>query len=221
MDTGTFLDAVMDGEAALVEALLAEQPTLIHARDDNGVSPVMLAAYYGQSAIIPILRRHMRTLDVFEASAVGDAVALAAALDAAPEVIGSYSPDGWTPLHLAVFFGHRAVAELLLSRGADASLVSHNPMDVTPLQSALARRNEDCAALLVDHGAEVGLGASQSWPPIAYTGANGLLAAAALLLDRGADVNARTPDGKTALTLAREKDHRELVELLLARGGVE
>src|ERR1039457_3059798 len=39
-----------------------------------------------------------------------------------------------------------------------------------------------------------------------------------LLLDRGADVNARDRDGKTALHGASRFGHREVVELLLEKG---
>ena len=49
----------------------------------------------------------------------------------------------------------------------------------------------------------------------------GLLDTVILLLGSGADVNARSKDGKTALTLAKEKDNTEIVELLLEAGAIE
>jgi ankyrin repeat protein len=42
-----------------------------------------------------------------------------------------------------------------------------------------------------------------------------------LLLDRKGEVNSRTEDGRTPLTLAREKGHDAASELLRRRGGVE
>jgi ankyrin repeat protein len=40
-----------------------------------------------------------------------------------------------------------------------------------------------------------------------------------LLLDNGADVDARTKDGTTALKIAQEKGHKEIVALLKAHGA--
>jgi ankyrin repeat protein len=40
-----------------------------------------------------------------------------------------------------------------------------------------------------------------------------------LLLEKGADVNAKDDDGRTALMLAAEKGHTEIVQLLLERGA--
>jgi len=43
----------------------------------------------------------------------------------------------------------------------------------------------------------------------------------ALLIDKGADVNAKDRDGKTPLSLAQEKGHNEIIELLKKRGAKE
>lgn len=41
---------------------------------------------------------------------------------------------GWTPLHLATYFGHREVVECLLSRNADVNAINEN--GDTPLHKA-------------------------------------------------------------------------------------
>ncbi|KAI9853716.1 MAG: hypothetical protein M1813_001832 [Trichoglossum hirsutum] len=43
--------------------------------------------------------------------------------------------------------------------------------------------------------------------------------AARLLLEKGADLNVKTYDGRTALHLAAEKGHETVVQLLLEKGG--
>jgi ankyrin repeat protein len=40
-----------------------------------------------------------------------------------------------------------------------------------------------------------------------------------LVLDKGADVNAKTDTGETALRTARENHHKEIGEILKAHGG--
>src|SRR5437588_647580 len=73
-------------------------------------------------------------IDIFETAALpGQAERGAALLAAGPALARAYSGDGFTPLHLAAFFGHEAMAHLLLARGADANAVSRNPMALRPL----------------------------------------------------------------------------------------
>jgi ankyrin repeat protein len=153
-------------------------------------------------------------LSLFDACAVGDLEAVRAALGGALHRLNEFSSDGWTSLHLAVFFGRRPVAEYLLANGADVHAVSRNGMAVTPLQSALAGREEDCAVLLMEHGADVDGKPAGGWPPILYCAAGNLPRAARLLLERGADANAPGPDGQTALAMAQENGHQNVADLL-------
>lgn len=48
--------------------------------------------------------------------------------------IVNFQHTGWTPLHLATYFGHKDVMELLLSRGADINAI--NEMGDTSLHKA-------------------------------------------------------------------------------------
>jgi oxysterol-binding protein-related protein 1/2 len=41
-----------------------------------------------------------------------------------PASARQWAHDGWTPLHLASYFGHRETVEILLDAGADRSLRS-------------------------------------------------------------------------------------------------
>jgi ankyrin repeat protein len=47
------------------------------------------------------------------------------------------------------------------------------------------------------------------------------LEAVKLLLDKGADINAKTDDGDTAISLAKEGELADMVALLKARGAKE
>ena len=63
--------------------------------------------------------------------------------------------DGWTPLHLAAFYGRREAAQVLLDHGADVAAVSTNGMANQPLHAAAAGRHLDLVELLLAHGADV------------------------------------------------------------------
>ena len=40
-------------------------------------------------------------------------------IKASPSIVNECSKDGWTPLHLAAYFGQKEIASFLLESGAD------------------------------------------------------------------------------------------------------
>ena len=56
-------------------------------------------------------------------------------------LVSAVSPDGWTPLHLAAFFGAADAARALLNKGASPSARSTNAMQNLPLHAAAAGRH--------------------------------------------------------------------------------
>src|SRR6266542_5425219 len=106
---------------------------------DITVSPILEALYQGRMDEAQALLAEQPELDVFEAAATGSNDRLAALLRDDPARATAWSPDGFTPLHLAAFFGHRDAVALLAERGADVGVVSrHEFVRVTPLHSAVA-----------------------------------------------------------------------------------
>lgn len=143
------------------------------------------------------------------------------AQDAGP--INAIGPGGWTPLHLAVYFGHREAADLLLAHGADVHAWSENESRNQPLHAATAGSPKAgipaIAALLLAHGADVNARQHGGWTPLHAAADDGPLDLITLLLDAGADVNAANDYGETALSLARKHDRAAAVALLQARGA--
>jgi len=72
-----------------------------------------------------------------------------------PACVGAYTDDGWTPLHLAAYFGNTACVKDLLRRGAPIDARSHNGINATPLHSACTANNTDAALSLITAGADV------------------------------------------------------------------
>uniref|UniRef100_A0A671YTH0 Oxysterol-binding protein n=1 Tax=Sparus aurata TaxID=8175 RepID=A0A671YTH0_SPAAU len=66
-------------------------------------------------------------------------------------VARSKASSGWTPLHLACYFGHRDVVEELLKAGADGNL--QNSMGDTPLHKAAYTGRKEIVLLLLRYDA--------------------------------------------------------------------
>ena len=148
----TLIDAVKAGDVTQVRALLAADASLASGRLPLGESPLMAALYRGHHDVVTLLIDAGAELDLFAAAAIGRVDALKSAVGGAP-VVGRYAYDGWTPLHLAAFFGHIDAARLLLEAGADVNAVSRNSLANTPLHAATAGKHTDVALLLVASGA--------------------------------------------------------------------
>ncbi|HEX8004690.1 MAG TPA: ankyrin repeat domain-containing protein [Mycobacteriales bacterium] len=180
----------------------------------DGVSDLMAAVYRGDAAARDAILARRAPADVFEAAAVGDAARLGELLDGDAALAGAVAADGFTPLHLASFFGHAEAVRTLLARGAALETVAENPMRVRPLHSAAASGDTEVVRLLAGAGADVNARQEGGFVPLHAVAQNGDAAAVDLLLAAGADAAARTDDGRSAADLAREAGHADLADRL-------
>ena len=218
-DSAAFIDAIKAGEFDRVKAMVSAEPDLIDARGRTGDSAILTAVYHRQKEIVNLLVSRGATLDLFEAAAAGEIERVERLLAAAPAEINSYSADGWTPLHLAAFFGHSKITELLLAHGAEVAARSRNANGNTPLHAALAGNHKFVAGLLMGAGADVDANDAAGWRPLHIAAANNNLDAMKTLIGQGAEIGAANGDGKTALSLAQEKNHRESAAFLRRHGA--
>ena len=208
------LAAVKDGDGARVRALLAADPRLADARDESGVSALMLSQYHGAHDAAQAIRAARGELDAFEAATLGDVDRLHALLHDDPTILDARSPDDATALHFAAFFAQPETARLLVDHGADVHAVSPTFGDVTPLHSAAAGASAEIVHLLLEADADPNARQNGGFTALHAAAQNGDAAMARDLLDHGADVDAATDDGRTALGIAEEQGHEELAALL-------
>jgi len=155
------------------------------------MSELLQAVYRGDQARVDELLSGDPELDVFEASAVGRVDQLQELLDGDPSLANAWAEDGFQPLGLASFFGHVEAARLLVERGADVNSASRNDMKVAPLHSAAAEKDPETRYEL-----------------------------ATVLLEHGADPNARQQDDFTPLMAADQQGDARLRELLVEHGAM-
>jgi ankyrin repeat protein len=203
---------LIDGgdEDALRDALGGD-PDLAATLNADGLSPVLYALYNGKSDLVEPLLAANPPLDVFAAAAVGMTRGLGELLDGERELVTSWSPDGFTALHLAAFFGQEDAAKLLLERGADVSLVArHATIHVTPLHSAAAGLHPEIVKLLLEHGADPNAAQDGGFTPLHSAAQNDDRESVEALLEAGADPSLANDEGKTPADLAGDET-RDLV----------
>jgi ankyrin repeat protein len=195
-----FLKSIQRGDAAAVAEAVAADPSLVTWRDPQGISPLMWAIYTGQTTIRNFLLVQIANqgipLDLFEAAALGDPAEIAAALEPAPTDLIQLNPT--------------------------SGLQDYSPDGWTALHLAAAFGTPAAVRLLLDLGAKVD---AVSTNPQANQPLHAALAlgrnpeTVQMLLDAGADPNARQVAGFTAIYSAAAANRRDLVELLLAHGA--
>lgn len=206
------------GDEDALRDLVERDPATASARDQDGLSAILHALYRGRSDLVTVLLSAQPDLDVFEASALGKVERVEDLIDQDPGRVKAWSPDGFTALHLAVFFGHAEAAAALLRRGADVEAVSRNPMAVRPLHSAVAGRNIQAVEVLLTSDVDVNAPSHAGFTSLLEAAQNGDGRIVELLLARGADPAATLDDGKTAADLALANSHQD-VAAMLADGG--
>lgn len=180
----------------------------------GGLSPLMFALYNGARDIAEILSA-FQPMTLLEAAAYGDARRVAELVLADPEAMNGFSPDGWTPLHLAAFMGQRNTVLVLVGMGAKLDAVSNNPMQNTPMHAGIAgAAGESLAPLLMGFGADPHHVGGSGVTALHLAASRGFEGLCRLLVSRRVDRTARTEDGKTAAEIARDRGHLATAALL-------
>ena len=218
-DVKSFQESVKKGDRAAVEAALADDPNLLDAKNDAGQSAFLLAMYYRQREMADYLLSRNPNLDVFEECVAGLSERVMTRVRAHPEMLQAHSGDGWTPLHLAAFFGQTELANVLISDGANVDARSTNAMKNTPLHAAAAGGQVETAKLLLTRGADPNAKQEGGFTALHSAAQAGNRELIELLLANGAHVNVRADNNQAPLDLALTKGHGEVAELLESLGA--
>jgi ankyrin repeat protein len=161
-------------------ALLRSEPELAAARDEHGVSALLLALYHRRPQARDALLAAGAPVGPLEAAALGDVEKLR---DADLNVRGG---DGFTPLHLAAFFGGAAAVRAILARGVSADADADNAIGVRPIHSAAAVGDIESVGALLEAGADPNVEQNSGHTPLDAALHNNDEALAELLRAHGA-----------------------------------
>ncbi|QSX33291.1 ankyrin repeat domain-containing protein [Shewanella avicenniae] len=126
--------------------------------------------------------------------------------------------SGHNPLRVSIDLGFVAIAEQLLTLGANTN---YRPKQMSSaLLLCLDNEYFSLAELMVAKGAEVDIRNHKGWTPLIWAAMKGRIAAVEFLLKHGASVNVCNNDGWNAVTGAFFKQRIEVVDKLLVAGAV-
>lgn len=228
--------AVTHKKTALIQ-FYAQNGADIHAEDKQGKTPLTKALTQGPEMTTKLLNQS----NIFTRDSNGNTPLHLAVLCASPSTVAKNSdnkatPDtlienmeymvalnseinarnknGDTPLSLAVQRNIKKAGEFLLSRGAD--VFSTNNDDYSPLRLALEDKSGDKTWLLSSQVIKATDGSGNT--PLHYSAEWGLPEAISLLIEKGADPNAKNANGETALYNAVKSNDPNLVNALITKG---
>jgi ankyrin repeat protein len=149
---GEIHDAAEGNDVKKVEMLLKRDPRLVNSRNENGKTPLHIAANLGQEEVTKVLlaaKADVNARDTdgrtpLQMAANKEIVAVLLANKADANV---KDKSGRTPLHFWAMLGNRAVVEMLLAHDADIHIKDkdgHTPMDL-----AVARGNKEIVEALL------------------------------------------------------------------------
>jgi ankyrin repeat protein len=212
--TAKYFQDIREGNVDAVADRLKRWPTWAYERNQDGISPIMMALYHDQPACIRLLISQGIELDFHESCALGSVPRVRLLLELEPEAINAYSADGFTALHLAAFFNEPEVVAILLENGAPINAEAQNYMHVQPLHSAVAGKSLSIAEGLLKAGANVNAQQQHDFTALHAAAQDGSREMAELLLRYGASKLIRDDKGRSAADLASSAGHADLAAML-------
>ncbi|XP_062861971.1 ankyrin repeat domain-containing protein 50 [Trichomycterus rosablanca] len=186
--------AAQEGHCSTVKLLLDRKSPINH-RDYDGHSALSAAALQGHGEVVELLLKRGADTDVRDA-------------------------EGRPLLYLLVLEGHLNISTLLIEKGG-VSLESKDAEGRTALHVAAWHGDLNAIGLLLRYGADPNSLDSDGRPPLHSVAWRGHVGAGKLLLKaRGIKIDlACKTQGATALSIAAQEGHTEIVAMLMEKGA--
>ena len=202
------------GDVVAVDLLLGAGARVI-AVNTFGITPLSLAVENGNRAVVdrllkkgadPNTRVKGGETALMSAARAGRTDAVRALVEAGADVNAHETTRGQTALMWAAAEGHADIVRYLIQHGADIEAASHGPSsppDITE-GASLYKRSSPRVDIFT---------------PLQFAVRAGRVEGARELLDAGANLEDRTPQGLDLLTLAIANAHYDMAVFLIERGA--
>ncbi len=216
-------EAIRRDDTPVVAALLARGADA-NARDREGATALMHAAFYARPEVVKALLAH--DPDVNASSEVGATALMRSVANAATVTllldrganVHAKAKSGTTALILAAgYAGAAASVKVLLDKGADPN--ANDLAGTTPLMRAADLGDVEIMKLLLAKGAEADRKRNNEVTALVWAAESRNPDAVRLLLDQGAKLNAMQGRPGAPLPRAVRAGETAIVDLLLTRGA--
>ncbi len=198
----------MDLNEAIVSGrlpwLLRADPSLATAKDENGVSVLLLARFHRNAEATAALIAAGAPITPLEAAALGEVELLEGA------DLSIRSGDGFTPLHLAAFFAGPDDGQGDPGDGFPADADAVNRFKVRPIHSAAAAGDNESVAALLEAGANPNVQQQGGYTPLHTAAHNNDRGLIELLLRHGANPALADDEGVIPRDMTTDESVRAL-----------
>lgn len=199
------LAATALGDTNQMTRLVSANKSVAQARDCNGETPLHWAVNAGQLSLVafwiqsgaPLAATNSAGQTALHIAAANGKIDLVKALLAAQSPTGIRDTNGWTPLDAAIQAKQTESIHLLLGEKS-ASPHPERGLAIT-LHEAAATGNIAALVALLESETKLEARNELGLTPLQVAVTQGHLAAAALLVDKGADIKLRDPEGNSLL----------------------
>lgn len=192
----------------------------VNAVDADGKTALILACEQGCSDSIHVLLTY--NADVNRAEKKFGATALFYAVQRGDEVavkklimsgaqVNICNKEGQTPLHIACYYGHSNVVELLLFASAQPDVMTKGKQGKSPLMYAARNGHAEVAKLLLEAGAKPDIATTQGKTALMYAATHGHPDVVRVLLAYNAKVDLKDKRGNTALYYASSEETKSVL----------
>jgi uncharacterized protein len=157
---------------------------------DGEDAPLLQALFRRDAEEVARLRAAGAPIGPLEAAGLGDLDALAGA------DLSARTRDGFTPLHLAAYFGGAAAVRAILAAGESPDADAVNTFKVRPIHSATASRDHDSVRALLEAGADPNVQQQGGYTPLHTAAHSADAELVELLLAHDADCTLPDDEGK-------------------------
>jgi uncharacterized protein len=232
IEVSSALFSAADGNCTALATELLDYGASVDARDRFGARPLSHAARFGHLEMAnlllargaPINARNLAGATALFFAAEGGHVPVAQRLIELGADVNLTGRSGISPVAAAAYAGSDAIVEALIAHGADERVADETGKP--PIVYAAARARLDIVKRLLGRNIDINARYQHDLTLLMWaSGPDEKVAEAEAievvryLVDAGARVDDRDARGRTALMIAAEGGHAEIVALLLARGA--